>query len=225
MAAARSFTTSEATEPHMSTEAATSPFRLPLIAILRGIPAHEALAHVQALAEEGYDAIEIPLNSPNWADSIGTAAREAGRDLWIGGGTVLHQRDVDVLHGLGARFIVTPNTDPAVIRHAVQLGLQVVAGFATPTEAFAALGAGAQMLKLFPASTYGTQHVRALRAVLPPVPLFVVGGVTPLTLADFLSAGSAGAGIGGELYKPGQTVERTRQGARAFKQAYLESMP
>lgn len=225
MAAARSFTTSEAADPRMSTEAAPPPFRLPLIAILRGIHAHEASAHVRALVEEGYDAIEIPLNSPDWADSIGSAARAADRDIWIGGGTVLRQHDVDVLHGLGARFIVTPNTDPAVIRHAVRLGLQVVAGFATATEAFAALDAGAQMLKLFPASTYGTQHVRALRAVLPPVPLFVVGGVTPLTLADFLSAGSAGAGIGGELYKPGQSVERTRQGARAFKQAYLESMP
>ncbi len=225
MAAVRSSTTSEATDPQMSTETATSPFRLPLIAILRGIHAHEAPAHVLALVEEGYDAIEIPLNSPDWASSIGTAVREAGRNVWIGGGTVLREHDVDVLHGLGARFIVTPNTNPAVIRHAVQLGLQVVAGFATPTEAFAALDAGAQMLKLFPASTYGTQHVRALRAVLPPVPLFVVGGVTPLTLADFLSAGSVGAGIGGELYKPGQAVERTRQGARAFKQAYLESMP
>lgn len=225
MAAARSFTTSEATDPRMSTEAAASPFRLPLVAILRGIHAHEASAHVRALVEEGYDAIEIPLNSPDWAGSIGIAAREADSATWIGGGTVLRERDVDALHGLGARFIVTPNTNPAVIRHAVRLGLQVVAGFATATEAFAALDAGAQMLKLFPASTYGTQHVRALRAVLPPVPLFVVGGVTPLTLADFLSAGSAGAGIGGELYKPGQTVERTRQGARAFKQAYLESMP
>ena len=81
------------------------------------------------------------------------------------------------------------------------------------------------MLKLFPAATYGTQHVRALRAVLPAVPLFVVGGVTPLNLADFLSAGSMGAGIGGELYKPGQPVERTREHARAFRQAYLEHTP
>lgn len=224
MAAARSFITSEANDPHMSTEAATSPFRLPLIAILRGIQAHEAPVHVRALIDEGYDAIEIPLNSPDWAGGIGNAVREAGSDAWIGGGTVLHERDVEVLHGLGARFIVTPNTNPGVIRHAVRLGLQVVAGFATATEAFAALDAGAQMLKLFPASTYGTLHVRALRAVLPPVPLFVVGGVTPLTLADFLSAGSIGAGIGSELYKPGQAVERTRQGARAFKLAYLESM-
>jgi 2-dehydro-3-deoxyphosphogalactonate aldolase len=209
----------------MSIATAPCPFRLPLIAILRGIRADEALSHVQALLEEGYDAIEIPLNSPDWDNSIGAAIRDFGDHAWIGGGTVLRTQDVNVLATLGARFIVTPNANPELIRHAVQRGLQVVAGFATATEAFAALDAGAQMLKLFPASTYGMQHVRALRAVLPPVPLFVVGGVTPSTLADFLSAGSVGAGIGGELYKPGQPVERTRQGARAFRQAYLESMP
>lgn len=209
----------------MSTQTVPCPFQLPLIAILRGIRADEALAHVQALVEEGYDAIEVPLNSPGWVNSISAAIRDFGDRAWIGGGTVLRTQNVDTLAALGARFIVTPNVNPELIRHAVGRGLQVVAGFATATEAFAALDAGAQMLKLFPASTYGPQHVRALRAVLPSVPLFVVGGVTPLTLADYLSAGSAGAGIGGELYKPGQPVERTRQGARAFKQAYLESMP
>lgn len=204
---------------------AISPFRLPLIAILRGIRPDEALAHVQALVEEGYDAIEVPLNSPDWADSIGAAVREFGDRAWIGGGTVLNTQNVEALAALGARFIVTPNTNPAVIRHAVECGLQVCAGFATASEAFAALDAGARTLKLFPASTYGTQHVRALRAVLPPTPLFAVGGITPVTLGDYLSAGCTGAGIGGELYKPGQAVERTRQGARAFKQAYLESTP
>lgn len=204
---------------------AACPFRLPLIAILRGIGADEAPAHVRALVEEGYDAIEIPLNSPDWASGIGAAIRDSGERAWIGGGTVLRTQHVDALAALGARFIVTPNTNPALIRYAVDRGLQVCAGFATASEAFAALEAGAQMLKLFPASSYGTQHVRALRAVLPPTPLFAVGGITPLTLADYLSAGCTGAGIGGELYKPGQAVERTRRGARAFKQAYLESTP
>lgn len=196
------------------------PFRLPLVAILRGITPAEAGAHVGALVEEGYDAIEIPLNSPDWAHSIGTAVREFGGRAWIGGGTVLRAAEVDTLQHLGARFIVTPNTNPALIRHAQSAGLQVVAGFATASEAFAALDAGAQMLKLFPASTYGPGHVRALRAVLPAVPLFVVGGVTPLTLADYLAAGSHGAGIGGELYRPGQPVERTRTNAREFRLAY-----
>ena len=130
---------------------------------------------------------------------------------------MLRPAEVDTLQHLGARFIVTPHTHPPLIRHAVAAGMQVVAGFATASEAFAALDAGAQMLKLFPAATYGPGHVRALRAVLPAVPLFVVGGVTPLTLTDYLAAGSTGAGIGGELYRPGQPIERTRSGAREFR--------
>jgi 2-dehydro-3-deoxyphosphogalactonate aldolase len=207
----------------MNPARATSPFQLPLIAILRGIGPQDVLAHVQALVDEGYDAIEIPLNSPDWSDSISATVREYGTRAWIGGGTVLRVEDVDALAAIGVRFIVTPNTSPALIRHAVGRGLHVVAGFATPSEAFAALDAGAQMLKLFPASTYGSQHVRALRAVLPPVPMFVVGGITPLTLAEFLSAGCMGAGVGGELYKPGQPVERTREHARAFRKAYTEA--
>lgn len=201
---------------------ATPRFQLPLIAILRGIKPHEAQEHIGALVEEGYDAIEVPLNSPDWQDSIGQAVQTFGERAWIGGGTVLCRSDVDTLVQLGARLMVTPNTNPDVIGHAVRHGLAVAAGFATASEAFAALDAGAQMLKLFPASTYGVGHVRALRAVLPPVPLFVVGGVTPLSLPEFLSAGCTGAGIGGELYRPGQPVSRTRESARAFKQAYLE---
>lgn len=200
----------------------TPSFQLPLIAILRGIRPQEALDHVGVLIEEGYDAIEVPLNSPEWENSIGQAVRAFGATAWIGGGTVLREADVDTLARLGARLMVTPNTNQPVIRHAVRHGLDVVAGFATASEAFAALDAGAQMLKLFPASSYGAQHVRALRAVLPPVPLFVVGGVTPLSLPEYLSAGCTGAGIGGELYRPGQSPSRTRESARAFKQAYME---
>lgn len=195
------------------------PFRLPLVAILRGVGADEARAHVGALVDEGYDAIEIPLNSPDWARGIAAAVQAYGDRAWIGGGTVLRPAEVDTLQELGARFIVTPNTNPLLIRHAVAAGLQVVAGFATASEAFAALDAGAQMLKLFPAATYGPGHVRALRAVLPPVPLFVVGGVSPDALAAYLAAGSDGAGIGGELYRPGQDVETTRANARRFRLA------
>ncbi|NZA28648.1 2-dehydro-3-deoxy-6-phosphogalactonate aldolase [Luteimonas sp. SJ-92] len=201
------------------------PFRLPLIAILRGILPQQVPAHVAALVDEGFDAIEIPLTSPDWADSIGSAVRAFGDRAWIGGGTVLRPADADALAALGARFIVTPHADPALIRHAVARGLQVVAGFATPTEAFAALDAGAQMLKLFPASSYGPAHVRALRAVLPPVPVFAVGGVAATALGAYLSAGCSGAGIGGELYRPGQPAERTRENACAFRQACLEALP
>ena len=200
----------------------TTPFRLPLIAILRGITPDETSAHVRALVEEGFDAIEIPTNSPAWQDSVAIAAREFSVDARIGAGTVLTLAHVDALVDAGGTLAVTPNTNPAVIRHAVDRGLLVAAGCATATEAFDALDAGAQLLKLFPASIYGPQMVRALRSVLPPVPLFAVGGVTPDTLPGYLSAGCAGAGIGGELYKPGQSVAATRMHARAFRQAWLD---
>ena len=199
------------------------PFQLPLIAILRGIRPQEMLAHVEALVGEGYDAIEVPLNSPDWQRSIGDGVREFGARAWIGGGTVLREEQVDALCDLGVRFIVTPNTRPVLIRHAVARGLQVVAGFATASEAFAALDAGAQMLKLFPAASYGPSHVRALRAVLTPVPLFAVGGVGTEALPGFLAAGCIGAGIGGELYRPGQSPETTRKQAAMFRQAYTEA--
>ncbi len=198
-------------------------FKLPLIAILRGITPDATLEHVGALVDAGFDAIEIPLNSPNWADSIARAQQAYGQRAWIGGGTVLRDADVDTLVEIGARFIVTPNTRPSLIRHAVERGLIVVAGFATASEAFDAIDAGAQLLKLFPAATYGAGHVRALRSVLPAsVPVYVVGGVNTATLADFLAQGAAGAGIGGELYKPGQSLQLTQSHARAFVQAYQD---
>lgn len=196
-------------------------FQLPLVAILRGITPEDTLAHVGALVETGFDAIEVPLNSPRWEDSIARAQQAFGAHAWIGGGTVLREQQVDALVEIGARFIVTPNTRPALIRHAVDRGLQVMAGFATASEAFDAIDAGAQMLKLFPAATYGPGHVRALRSVLPrELPLYVVGGVTPDTLASYLAAGAVGAGIGGDLYQPAQPLQRTREQAQAFLQAY-----
>ena len=198
------------------------PFALPLIAILRGITPAEVPAHVDALVEEGYDAIEIPANSPDWEHSVRIAVDAFGQRAMIGAGTVLTTASADALVAAGGRLMVTPNTRPTVIRHAVEHGLQVAAGFATASEAFDALDAGAQMLKLFPASVHGPALVRALRSVLPPVPLFAGGGVTPDTLSGYLSAGCQGAGIGGELYKPGQPVERTREHARRFRQAYLD---
>ena len=203
-------------------DAPTLPFVLPLIAILRGITPQDVLVHVGALVDEGYDAIEIPTNSPDWSRSVALAVEAFGTRATLGAGTVLTEADVDALVAAGGTLAVTPNTRPALIRHAVDRGLQVAAGVATASEAFDALDAGAQLLKLFPASVYGTGMVRALRSVLPPVPLFAVGGVTPDTLSGYLSAGCQGAGIGGELYKPGQPVERTREHARRFRQAYLD---
>ncbi|MBV6884278.1 MULTISPECIES: 2-dehydro-3-deoxy-6-phosphogalactonate aldolase [Xanthomonas] len=207
----------------MTSDTTASPFVLPLVAILRGITPEETLDHVGALIDAGFDAIEIPLNSPRWEQSIALAQQAYGKRAWIGAGTVLRNDDVDTLVEIGARFIVTPNTRPSLIRHAVSRGLTVVAGFATASEAFDAIDAGATILKLFPAATYGAAHVRALRSVLPAhIPVYVVGGVSPQTLAGFIAQGAAGAGIGGELYKPGQSLQTTQTHARAFVQAYQE---
>lgn len=197
--------------------------RLPLIAILRGIQPTEALAHAEALIDAGFEAIEIPLNSPSWQLSVRAVAQRFGQEALIGGGTVLREADVDALVDAGGALMVTPNTRPSLIAHAVGRGLKVAAGFATASEAFDALDAGAQALKLFPATTYGPGHVKALKAVLPPVPLFAVGGITPENLRDYLRAGCVGAGLGGDLYKPGQAVDRTASMARAFVAAYREA--
>ncbi len=196
------------------------PTALPLVAILRGITPDDAQAHGQALFDAGFDCIEVPLNSPDWPRSVTGLVQRFGGQALIGGGTVLRADDVDRLADLGAKLVVTPNTRPALIRHAVGRGLMVAAGFATASEAFDALDAGAQALKLFPATTYGPGHVKALRAVLPAVPLLAVGGITPANLGDYLRAGCDGAGLGGDLYRPGQGVDRTREAALAFKAAF-----
>ena len=202
----------------------TWPTPLPLIAILRGVRPDEAVVHAQALIDAGFDAIEIPLNSPDWRSSVRQVAAAFGSAALIGGGTVLREDDVDALVDAGGRLAVTPNTRPSLIEYAVRRGLHVAAGFATASEAFDALDAGAQALKLFPATTYGPLHVKALRAVLPPVPIFAVGGITPDNLGDFLRAGCTGAGLGSDLYKPGQAAARTAAQARSFIAAYRAAL-
>jgi 2-dehydro-3-deoxyphosphogalactonate aldolase len=191
---------------------------------LRGIQPHEAIAHCEVLVDAGFDAIEIPLNSPDWPSSIRAVAARFGTRALIGGGTVLTPVQADALLACGAKLMVTPNTRTDLIEHAVAKGLFVAAGFATASEAFAAIDAGAQALKLFPATTYGPGHVKALRAVLPTgLPLLAVGGITPANLGDWLKAGCSGAGLGSDLYKPGQDVARTRQSAQAFVQAWQDA--
>lgn len=190
---------------------------LPLIAILRGITPAEVRAHVRVLIDAGITQIEIPTNSPDWLGSVQLALQEADGHADVGAGTVLDIADVDRLADSGARLMVTPNTDPRVIAHARSRGLDIAAGFATASEAFAALAAGAQRLKLFPAAHFGPAYVRALKAVLPAdVPLYAVGGIGPDNLGVFLQGGCTGAGLGGELYRPGQDAATTARHADAF---------
>jgi 2-dehydro-3-deoxyphosphogalactonate aldolase len=196
---------------------------LPLIAILRGITPEEIADHVRELIAAGITLIEIPTNSPDWRRSVAIALETAAEQALVGAGTVLNQADADALAATGATLMVTPNTQPALIRHAVAAGLTVAAGFLSASEAFAAYDVGAQILKLFPAANMGPSYVRALKAVLPAdAPLFAVGGVTPDNLHDFLGAGCSGAGLGSDLYKPGQLSDMTRARAEAFVRSFRQ---
>ncbi|WP_140182987.1 2-dehydro-3-deoxy-6-phosphogalactonate aldolase [Providencia stuartii] len=198
---------------------------LPLIAILRGIPPKDAIAHVGAIIEAGFDAIEIPLNSPEWEKSIPAILDAYGDKALIGAGTVLKPEQVNQLADMGCKLIVTPNIQPEVIRRAVSFGMTVCPGCATATEAFTALDAGAQSLKIFPSSTFGPTYIKALKAVLPPdIPIFAVGGVTPENLKQWIEAGCTGAGLGSDLYRANQSIERTATQAATFVKAYREAV-
>lgn len=196
-----------------------------LIAILRGVTLDDIEAQVDALIDSGIRLIEIPTNSPDWRESIRRAVHHAGERALLGAGTVLSTGDADALLAAGGKLMVTPNTDPVVIRHGVRLGLTCAAGFATATEAFAAIAAGAQALKLFPAAQFGCGYVRALKAVFPAhIPVFAVGGITADNLPEFLHAGCRGAGLGSDLYAPSQTAAATRERAARFVCAYDAAM-
>jgi len=194
---------------------------LPLVAILRGIRPEEVLDVGAALHEAGIGAIEVPLNSPSALKSVARLARGFGDRCLCGAGTVLSIADVDAVHAAGGRLIVTPNTAPAVIARSVALGLTVMPGFATATEAFAALGAGAGLLKLFPAASYGPAHLQALRAVLPATAaVFAVGGVGAANLTPWRQAGCAGLGVGGDLYRAGHPAGEVHRRALALVAAW-----
>ncbi|CAJ0999713.1 2-dehydro-3-deoxy-6-phosphogalactonate aldolase [Sodalis praecaptivus] len=195
--------------------------KLPLIAILRGITPNEVLAHVQVLLDAGFEAVEIPTNSQNWEQSIAKAVAAFGDRALIGAGTVLNVAQVEALQATGATLMVTPNINAEVIRRAVGYGLQVCPGCATATEAFTAIEAGAQALKIFPSVSFGPDYIKALKAVLPPeIPVFAVGGISPENLHDYLKAGCVGAGLGSDLYRAGQPVSRTAEQASAFVAAW-----
>ena len=196
----------------------------PLVAILRGVRPDEAEAIAAAIVEAGFGAIEVPLNSPEPLASIARIALRFGDRVLVGAGTVLEPHEVDDVAEAGARLVVAPNADRAVIERAAKLGLIVLPGVATMTEAFEALKAGASGLKLFPGEAIPPEVVRAWRSVLPKAtPLFPVGGVTPERIGPYRRAGADGFGIGSALYKPGAGVEAVARAARAFVKAWNEA--
>jgi len=195
--------------------------QLPLVAILRGVKPDEVEAVADTLYLEGFRVIEVPLNSPQALDSIARLARRLPDDALIGAGTVLSADAVRDVQIAGGRLIVMPHADVAVIRVAKARGLACIPGAATPTEAFAALQAGADALKLFPAELVTPPVLKAMRAVLPrELRLLPVGGITPETMAPYKQAGAAGFGLGSALYSPGQTASDVAPRARAFVQAW-----
>lgn len=195
-----------------------------LIAILRGVRPDEVAEIGEAVLAGGIDVLEVPLNSPDPLASIARLREQLGSRALVGAGTVLSVADVRDCHAAGAQLIVSPNCDPEVIAETVRLGMASYPGVATVTEAFAAIKAGAQHLKLFPASTLGVGSLKAWREVLPKgIALIPVGGVDADNLAAWAAAGADGAGFGGALYKAGRSAaevgERARQLAATWQSA------
>ncbi|MDP6689805.1 MAG: 2-dehydro-3-deoxy-6-phosphogalactonate aldolase [Alphaproteobacteria bacterium] len=194
---------------------------LPLIAILRGIRPDEAVDIGQALFAAGFRIIEVPLNSPEPLQSIDRLASALGERALIGAGTVLNAKAVDDVAAANGRLIVMPHSDPSVIARAKDHDLYCLPGVATPTEAFAALGAGADGLKMFPGETLPPIAVKAWRAVLPgDLGLFPVGGITADKMAAYCAAGASGFGLGSALYKPGMSAGEVGGNAETFVAAW-----
>jgi 2-dehydro-3-deoxyphosphogalactonate aldolase len=194
---------------------------LPLIAVLRGIAPEEIAAIGDALHAEGFRILEVPLNSPRPFDSIGELQKRFGDRCLVGAGTVIDPADVLRVGDAGGRLIVMPHADAAVIREAKRREMPCVPGVATPTEAFAALAAGADALKLFPAEGMVPATLRAWRAVLPKDALvFAVGGIRPDNMAPWWSAGADGFGTGSNLYQPGSDAAQVRAAAAAYAAAF-----
>lgn len=193
--------------------------RCPLIAILRGVRPDEVVGIADVLVEEGFALIEVPLNSPDPFASIAALAGRYPAPVLTGAGTVLSVAQVDQVRAAGGDLVIAPNTDPAVIAAAVAAGAIALPGFFTPSEAFAAIAAGASGLKLFPAEAASPAVLKAHRAVLPRnLPVFVVGGIQPESMAPWQQAGAQGFGIGSSLYAPGKSAEDVRASARSFVQ-------
>jgi 2-dehydro-3-deoxyphosphogalactonate aldolase len=190
-----------------------------MVAILRGLTPARAAETGVALVTAGFRTMEVPLNSPEPFETIKLLA-QAHPDCLVGAGTVLAAAEVDRVHGAGGRLVVAPNCDGHVIRRALELGMRVMPGIATATEAFSALREGATELKLFPASTYGPGHLRAMKSVLPKhAKVYPVGGIGSQDIAAWLASGADGFGFGGELFKPAYTLAELAKRAQELMQS------
>jgi 2-dehydro-3-deoxyphosphogalactonate aldolase len=195
-----------------------------LVAILRGLTPERAPEVGAALVGCGFRTLEVPLNSPEPFATIKLLSQAHGANCLIGAGTVITTADVHKVHGAGGRLVVAPNCDAQVIRRALDLGMRVLPGIATATEAFTALRAGATELKLFPASTYGARHLKAMKSVLPKqVKIFPVGGIGSQDIAEWLESGADGFGFGGELFKPTYTLAELTKRAQDLVAALRSS--
>jgi 2-dehydro-3-deoxyphosphogalactonate aldolase len=192
----------------------------PLVAILRGVQPVEVVEIGRALVNAGFRILEVPMNSPQPLNSIALLSKTFGEQALIGAGTVTNPDQVLKVGEVGGRLIVMPHADASVVRAAKAGGLYALPGFATPTEAFAMIGAGADALKLFPAEANPPKVLKAMRAVLPKdIPIMPVGSITPDNMADYWAAGADGFGLGSALYKPGATPASVAQNAKRFVDA------
>jgi len=182
--------------------------KMPVIAIIRGITPDDVIDVGHAIHEAGIGIIEVPLNSPEPFESIKRLSIDLGEDCVIGCGTLLTEGDAKRVAKVGGQIAVTPNTRPSVIKKCIQLDMTPIPGWATASEAFTAYRAGARYLKLFPASSFGANHVKAIKAVLPnDAKLLAVGGVGADNASQWLEAGIDGFGIGSDIYTPGRSAE------------------
>lgn len=193
--------------------------RLPLVAILRGVRPEEATEIAEALIDEAFELIEVPLNSPDPLKSIRAIADACSGRALIGAGTVLSVADVRRVADMGGSMVISPNCDSDVIGATIDAGLVSIPGFLSVSEAFAATAAGATALKLFPAEAVAPAVLRAMRAVLPTrLRILPVGGISPETMGLWRANGASGFGLGSALYQAGRGREEVGAAARSFRQ-------
>ncbi|MFD1217433.1 MULTISPECIES: 2-dehydro-3-deoxy-6-phosphogalactonate aldolase [Microbulbifer] len=203
------------------TEQRTAATYPPMVAILRGVTPDEIIPIAESVYRAGFRYIEVPLNSPNPLESIARLVDHFGDRACCGAGTVTSAEQVEELASVGARLVVSPNCDPQVIRSSLKYDMISMPGFFTPTEAFAAISAGATFLKLYPAASLGADYVKNLKTVLPGhVQLLAVGGISLENMDIFSRAGVDGFGIGGDLYKPGHSKAEVADLAGAYMKMF-----